>query len=1135
VSVESTLLVDDINARRDALDVSRSFIVQAPAGSGKTELLIQRYLRLLAVVAAPEEIIAITFTRKAAQEMRLRVLGALQRAEQGIDPGTDHERLTLSLADSVLERDREHGWQLVSSPGRMRIETIDAFGSGIARSLPLSSGLGGATGTITDAEVLNVYRQAATATIDYLDGNDEAADAVARVLAHLDSNLGLYIDYVSRMLASREQWLSITGGGQIGTDDEARARRRLEKNIEDVVDRHLELLNSLLTPVFQEPLPPLLGYAAGNLISAGKADHDLAVFGEIDGLPLPEAQYRHAWRGIANLMLTAKGQPRKSSNVNDGFPPEGKPEKAALKDIVERLDDLPEVKTLLHACRALPDPHYTDSQWQVLLALLHLLPLAVAELKRLFAERGLTDHNEVAISAGRALGTSDAPGDVALMLDYQVRHLLIDEMQDTSISQYDLLKKLTAGWEPGDGRSIFCVGDPMQSIYRFRDAEVGEFLLARDNGIGDLPLVSLTLRQNFRSGENLVRWFNHAFLQVMPLKDDVAVGAISYSESVPISAKAGQGHVQLHPLIEYTAGEEADYVLDVIRGCLDASSDEDVAVLVRSRTQLSELLPRLRAAGIPYNAVEIDRLTDLPEVIDLIALTRVLVHEGDRLAWLALLRGPLAGLCWDDLLALTRDDARSTIAELCADDERMAGLSDDGRNRVRHLLSVLGPIRRRYQVTGLSARLSEAWHSLGGPATLTDAAEVESVQRFFTVIDKLDMAGTIEDVLELEDRLDAERVSSMPSGDCRCQIMTMHKAKGLQFDHVVLPSLGRQTKGSSKEVLNWLNIADESGSSEMLLSPVGSRAELEQDPLHQFIETTEKEKIAHELDRLLYVACTRARQSLHLVGNAGIAADGTTLKNPDGRSLLSRLWRAVEDDYLAARDQWLNSDDDAEPADSDGGDCLVLPVLRRFAEPWRPPEISGPTSGGDEPEDSAEEQPVEFYWVGAAARHAGTIVHRWLQRIGESRTSVAAASVSSLRPTSRRWAASLGVPGDDIDRVVERVEEALAATLSDEKGCWILEGDGHCELALTGVQDGRVESIVIDRVRVDADGTHWIIDYKTSSHEGGDLTGFLQQEADRYRAQLTKYAAMYRGLEGIEARTALYFPLLRQFLEVTPD
>jgi ATP-dependent exoDNAse (exonuclease V) beta subunit len=426
VSTETTLLEADIDARRVALDVSRSLIVQAPAGSGKTELLIQRYLRLLSVVDAPEEILAITFTRKAAQEMRLRVLNALQQAQQGVDPGTDHERLTQSLATEVLQRDRTHEWRLVSSPGRMRIETIDAFGSGIARSLPLSSGLGGATGTVADAQIKTFYRLAATATLDYLAGDGEAGDAVARVLAHLDSNTELYVDYVSRMLASREQWLSITGGGRIGVGDEALARRRLEKNIEDVVDRHLALLTSIVPPLFRESLPPLLSYAARNLIGDGKADHDLSAFAGMDGLPPATASDRHAWRGIANLMLTAKGQLRKGSSVNDGFPRDGKIQKADLKVIVEGLNDLPDVRSLLHACRDLPDPHYTDSQWSVLLALLHLLPLAVAELRRLFTERGLTDHNEVAISAGRALGTSEVPGEVALMLDYQVRHLLID-------------------------------------------------------------------------------------------------------------------------------------------------------------------------------------------------------------------------------------------------------------------------------------------------------------------------------------------------------------------------------------------------------------------------------------------------------------------------------------------------------------------------------------------------------------------------------------------------------------------------------------------------------------------------------------------------------------------------------------
>ena len=267
----------------------------------------------------------------------------------------------------------------------------------------------------------------------------------------------------------------------------------------------------------------------------------------------------------------------------------------------------------LKRARQLPAITYPDAQWEVLLALFSLLPLAAVELRRLFGERGVTDHNEVALSAGRALGDPDSPGDIALILDYKVQHLLIDEMQDTSISQYELLKKLTAGWVPGDGRTVFCVGDPMQSIYRFRDAEVGEFLQARENGIGVVNLEPLLLRRNFRSGENLVHWFNTIFSQVMPLRDDISIGAISYSESAPVEHHAGAGEHVVHPLFGTDAEAEAEYTLELIQRCL--AEEGTVTVLVRSRTQLTDLLPALRRVAIPYQAIEINRLTDLRKLL----------------------------------------------------------------------------------------------------------------------------------------------------------------------------------------------------------------------------------------------------------------------------------------------------------------------------------------------------------------------------------------------------------------------------------------------------------------------------------------------------------------------------------------
>ena len=243
-------------ARADALDVTRSFIVQAPAGSGKTELLIQRYLRLLAIVDEPEEIVAITFTRKAAQEMRHRITDALRMARDGVTSKESHTAITLKAAHEVLERDTQLGWCLVQSPRRMRIQTLDAFNSGIARSLPISSRLGGINRTIADAEMQHLYREAATATLDWLGSGESMDSTVESVLSHLDNNASIYISHLSRMLQSRDQWLSLIGSG-LGTNvDFGETRNKLEQGIAHVIAEQLRCANSLIP---RETWPELLG------------------------------------------------------------------------------------------------------------------------------------------------------------------------------------------------------------------------------------------------------------------------------------------------------------------------------------------------------------------------------------------------------------------------------------------------------------------------------------------------------------------------------------------------------------------------------------------------------------------------------------------------------------------------------------------------------------------------------------------------------------------------------------------------------------------------------------------------------------------------------------------------------------
>src|SRR5712672_3193948 len=184
----------------------------------------------------------------------------------------------------------------------------------------------------------------------------------------------------------------------------------------------------------------------------------------------------------------------------------------------------------------MPPPRYEDRQWEALEAIPALIFPAVSHLKIIFGETGKADFTELAHGALRALGSVDDPSDLLLSLDQRISHILVDEFQDTSFSQFELIAKLTSGWTGtheagGDGRTLFRVGDPMQSIYRFREAQVALFIQAKHAGLGALRLEPLTLSTNFRSQQGIVEWVNASFSRVLPAAEDETSGAVVYSPS----------------------------------------------------------------------------------------------------------------------------------------------------------------------------------------------------------------------------------------------------------------------------------------------------------------------------------------------------------------------------------------------------------------------------------------------------------------------------------------------------------------------------------------------------------------------------------------------------------------------------
>src|SRR5690606_9175174 len=246
-------------------------------------------------------------------------------------------------------------------------------------------------------------------------------------------------------------------------------------------------------------------------------------------------------------LLTKEDAWRKRFTKGEGFPPEGKDEKARIEELRRQLLDNHELRSRLHAVRRLPVARFAEDQWVLLQALVELLPVAVAQLQVVFGEQGQVDFPEMALRALQALSEdNETPSDLLLRLDAGIAHILVDEFQDTSLSQYRLLERLVSGWSGDDGRSWFVVGDPMQSMYRFREAEVGLYLRARQDGLQSVSLQPLQLTANFRSRPAVVEWVNTAFAKVLPSGEDIASGAVPHARASAQRAAGRAAGVQVH-------------------------------------------------------------------------------------------------------------------------------------------------------------------------------------------------------------------------------------------------------------------------------------------------------------------------------------------------------------------------------------------------------------------------------------------------------------------------------------------------------------------------------------------------------------------------------------------------------------
>jgi ATP-dependent exoDNAse (exonuclease V) beta subunit len=1186
--------------RQRALDPARSILVQAPAGSGKTDLLTRRFLRLLAEVEEPGQVVAITFTIAAAAEMRHRILSELEKAAASTASAADEFSMD-ALAHRALLHSQALGWKLLDLPAQLRISTIDSFCRELAVQQPLLSGFGGGLEIAPQPEEL--YRRAARETLRKIDQTgSELGAAIERLLLWRDNNWQEMEALLVEMLASRDRWMH---GFLLEREPDWEAlRARLERPFAKAVGAALTGLSQLFdqAPGAREEALALARFACEE--PGARSPRELAECVEISSAPFAEGleSARDVFSLLSGFLQTQKGSWRSKLGLktSDGFPstPRGQAGKTRFSSLIASLAAIPCLETALAQVRALPPARYTEDDWEIVKACFTLLRQAAGELKIAFAEAGAVDFIEIAQIAQRVLqGDDGLPTDAALAVSDGIRHLLVDEFQDTSRRQHQLLASLIAAWPERTGRTGFVVGDPMQSIYFFRDADAELFPRVKTLGLEiphDEPLLFdfAPLKANFRTAPELVEQLNQDFEQIFaeddgsgvrfasaqPERKETANAGPAFTLHLDFVPQAGRGKFADPEAVRETEAAhtaQINEMVALVRGYQDSIDQARanggkfrIALLGRAKKHLVPITAALREAKIAFRAVELEELAARPEVLDALALARALLNPEDRVAWLGVLRAPWCGLSLEDLHTLTGSAERLArpVPELLA--ERLPLLSEAGQpaaTRVLQAMAAAAALRAARPTATLGSWLEQVWLRLGGAACVDENARA-NLDLLWSCLDRLPDGEP--DLLGPSMNAALKKLTALPdpkaSSDCGVQLMTIHKAKGLEFEVVIVPELQAANGRGQRKMLSWmergLTEPDASGeSTEFLIAPFQPKGE-EKGSAKAWVDQVYRERESQENRRILYVAATRAREELHLFARPAYKAEGEnfSLIEP-AHSLLATAWPALAEETRARFEEWKAARVTARPpqgeeiesiAASSESNLLQMPspvrptLLRRLPPDYQP--VLAKTISPVAVESAATGAgiaPAQLYARhegGLLARALGTAVHALLEELARLRQNLDwDAARSALPRFESRIAAqvrAVGVnPAQAAQLAAQALQLALAASL-DPAGAWILSPHANAasETGWAGIAAGGLRIVRPDRVFTagatpssEGGDCWWIVDYKTAHADG------LEPAALRplFAPQIEAYAQILRNLRGADVRlfAGLYYPRLSRF------
>jgi ATP-dependent exoDNAse (exonuclease V) beta subunit len=993
------------------------------------------------------------------------------------------------------------------------------------------------------------------------------------------------------MLVSRDRWMHDFVLAR--EPDWEALRQRLQRPFANVAHATLLQLSQLLdlAPGARAEALELARFACAQ--SGGLLHQELAELSEFPAAPFAGSadfeEARQAHVNLAALLLTSEDAFRKQVDKRLGFPADRKREKGRILELIAQLAAIPGLEAALAAVRNLPPARYTEEDWRIVRSCFILLRRAAAELQIVFSEAGQVDFTEISQIAQRVLrGEDGLPTDAALAVSDKIRHILVDEFQDTSRRQHQLLASLIAAWPERPGRTCFVVGDPMQSIYFFRDADAELFPRVKTVGLEiphDEPLLFdfVHLQANFRTVPKLVARLNEIFVEVFAVNDGSNV-TFSSAQSFLTQWASSVSSFSLHLDFVPAAGRSAfvnqknekdaarekqiEEIVALIRSHTSrmeqarASGEKlRIAVLGRARKHLVPIAQGLREAGIPFRAVELEKLAARPEVLDALALARALLQPENRVAWLGLLRAPWCGLSLADLHMLAGNDAQEShprpVPELLA--EKLSLLSEAGRPaaaRVLQAIASAAALRAAQPTASLGSWLEQVWLQLGGAGCVDETARA-NLNLLWSCLDKLpngeqDLLGS-----GLDAALD--KLTALPDpeadSDCGVQLMTIHKSKGLEFEVVIVPELQARNGSGSHKMLSWLERGltepDESGEiTEFLIAPF-QRKGSDRGKAKSWVDQVYRERESQETRRILYVVATRAREELHLFARPACKEeDGSfTLVKPSN-SLLATAWPGLEVEVRARFDEWKAARAASAPPKEQeiesiaaSGDLVVMPSPIRSTLLRRLPLDYQSSAYSLVAESRAGTAMLYSRHEGSQhSRVLGTAVHALLEELARLRMNLDwAAARTELQHLEQRISAQARAIGIDQPQAARIAAQAIqiALTASDDPvGAWILSPhlSATSEAGWAGVVAGGLREVRVDRVfqaspipGADGDDCWWIIDYKTAHADNMDPATALPALRALFAPQLEAYAELLRNMysaeeSGCTIRAGLYYP-----------